>query len=97
MLSDRILDSSVDGRMPSLAAAPVGPDTRPCVSANAASITDVSCVVNIWMSGWLGEVALEVSRDNQLSSTVKVSVSQRITDRSITFCNSRMLPGQEYD
>ena len=26
----------------------------------------------------------------------KISVSQRMTDRSITFCNSRMLPGQGY-
>jgi hypothetical protein len=27
--------------------------------------------------------------DNQLSSTMNSSVSQTITDRSITFCNSR--------
>ena len=33
----------------------------------------------------------------QLSSTEKFSVSHMMTDRSITFCNSRMLPGQGYD
>ena len=30
------------------------------------------------------------------SSTKKVSPSDRITARSTTFCNSRMLPGQSY-
>ena len=29
-------------------------------------------------------------------STRRISPSARITQRSITFCNSRMLPGQEY-
>ena len=33
---------------------------------------------------------------NQVSSTEKVSPSVRITARSTTFCNSRMLPGQPY-
>ena len=30
------------------------------------------------------------------SSTAKTSLALRITDRSITFCSSRMLPGQSY-
>jgi len=42
IFSDRILDSSVDGFMPSLAAAPDGPDTRPRVSLNAPSIISIS-------------------------------------------------------
>ena len=33
--------------------------------------------------------------ESQLSSTERFSESQRITERSMTFCNSRMLPGQE--
>jgi len=36
-------------------------------------------------------------RPSQLSSTVTVSRSQTMTDRSITFCSSRTLPGQSYD
>src|SRR6266852_3273012 len=35
-------------------------------------------------------------RKSQLSSTEKFSISHTITDRSMTFCNSRILPGQEY-
>jgi len=31
--------------------------------------------------------------DSKLSSTVKISVSQTITDRSMTFCSSRMFSG----
>ena len=40
-----------------------------------------------------------VSRDfhrSELSSIDKTSESQRIIDRSITFCSSRMFPGQPY-
>ena len=33
--------------------------------------------------------------DNQLSSTEKFSESHRIAERSMTFCSSRILPGQE--
>jgi len=53
ILSVLILDSSVDGRMLSFAAAPVGPDTWPRVSAKAVSINAFSWVVSIWTSGWL--------------------------------------------
>jgi hypothetical protein len=31
------------------------------------------------------------------SSMEKFSVSHTMTDRSMTFCNSRILPGQRYD
>ena len=37
-----------------------------------------------------------VGRESQLSSTEKPSVSHTTTERSITFCNSRMFPGQGY-
>ena len=48
-------------------------------------------IESVGLADWSeGEV-----RESQLSSTEKISVSQRTTDRSITFCNSRMLPGQE--
>jgi hypothetical protein len=97
ILSVLILDSSVDGRMLSFAAAPVGPDTWPRVSANAVSINAFSWVVSIWTSGWLAGKIRSMSWDSQLSSTENVSVSQRITERSITFCNSRTFPGQGYD
>jgi hypothetical protein len=38
IFSDRILDSKVDSGIPSLAAAPDGPKTRPSLSRKAASI-----------------------------------------------------------
>ena len=41
-LSERIFDSRVDRGTPSLAAAPVGPDTRPLLAASAASTRDRS-------------------------------------------------------
>jgi hypothetical protein len=42
ILRDLIFDSRVEGGMPSLAAAPDGPDTRPLLSVNAASIISFS-------------------------------------------------------
>jgi hypothetical protein len=42
IFNDLIFESRVDRGMPSLAAAPVGPDTRPLVSAKAASILSFS-------------------------------------------------------
>src|SRR4051812_24678891 len=52
-LSERIFDSSVDRGTPSLAAAPVGPDTRPLLAARAASTRDRSWAVNSSSSGVL--------------------------------------------
>ena len=93
ILSERILDSRVEAGMPSWAAAPDGPDTRPPVAANAASMTSFS---------WAGDfLVVDIRRrrgvastESQLGSTENRSVSQTMTDRSITFCSSRMLPGQ---
>src|ERR1700730_1590353 len=84
--------------MPSFAAAPDGPDTRPPLSRRAASIICFSWVESsLDSSNWLfGALALDC-RESQLSSTEKFSVSHTMTDRSTTFCNSRILPGQEYD
>src|SRR5205085_10630519 len=93
MRSARILDSSVEGGIESLAAAPSGPDTRPRVAVKAASIIDLSCVTSDCIKGWTGPVA-DTAVESQLSSTENVSVSQTMMDRSITFCSSRMFPGQ---
>src|SRR5580704_6023544 len=98
IFSDLIFESSVVPGIPSLAAAPDGPKTLPLVSRSAASIISFS-----WAASFseksnciFGPVA-EGRRESQLSSTEKVSVSHTMTERSITFCNSRILPGQEYD
>src|SRR6266403_2219337 len=48
-------------------------------------------------SSWVFGLLARGCRENQLSSTEKFSVSHTITDRSMTFCNSRMFPGQGYD
>jgi len=96
IFSDRIFDSSVDRGMPNLAAAPVGPDTRPHASFRAASIMFFSCSrSSIGSSTWcLGSSPTGGDCGNQFSSIEKISVSQRMTERSMTFCNSRMFPSQ---
>src|SRR6266851_10013247 len=98
IFSDLIFDSKVDPGKPSLAAAPDGPDTCPPLSRRAASIISFSWAASFRdSSGWpFGSVA-RGRRESQLSSTEKFSVSRTITDRSMTFYNSRILPGQEYD
>src|SRR6266853_5799733 len=91
--------SMVDGGIRSFAAAPRGPETRPLVSASAASIISRSLRGSTFKPGdasardGCGEVLLE----SHNSSTEKTSVELRIIDLSITFCNSRILPGQSYD
>src|SRR5580700_11336757 len=98
IFSDLIFVSRVDPGMPSLAAAPDGPDTRPRHSRRAASIISFSWAASF--RGSSGRVFGSIARgrrESQLSSTEKFSVSHTITDRSMTFCNSRMLPGQGYD
>src|SRR5713101_1024181 len=89
-----ILESRVRVGRPSLAAAPMGPEIRPELSASAASIISFSCVTRVRFSlpGRLG--AWGSSLLSQLSSTEKISPSQRMTARSITFCSSRTFPGQ---
>src|SRR5271154_4153967 len=71
ILSVRILESSVEGGRPSLAAAPEGPDTRPSASASAASIAFVSSDADILENSLAAWSACSGSRESQLSSTVK--------------------------
>ena len=88
--------SSVDGGTPSFAAAPELPATRPRHSASAASMISRSPRASP------GRRAGAATRgrggtgcvDSQAGSTAKTSPELTITDRSITFCSSRMLPGQ---
>src|SRR5581483_3045401 len=96
ILSDLILESRVDCGMPSLAAAPDGPDTLPLLSVSAASISCLSWAASLSASGKSGVAVGEAACPaTQLSSTEKLSELQTITDRSITFCSSRILPGHE--
>src|SRR6266481_2844664 len=98
IFSDLIFDSKVDPGKPSLAAAPDGPDTCPPLSRRAASIISFSWAASFRdSSGWIFVSLARGCRESQLSSTEKFSVSHTITDRSMTFCNSRILPGQGYD
>ena len=101
IFGDRIFDSNVDRGMPNLAAAPLGPNIRPRLSFSAASIMSFSCSSSlrgrsIWFFGFAVRNG-SGCRGNQLSSIVKISVSQSITEHSMTFCSSRMFPGQGYD
>ena len=96
IFKDRIFDSKVDRGIPSFAAAPEGPNTRPRLSRSAASITRFACARFALSSlSSFGSIGIE-SSGSQLSLTERTSDSQRITERSITFCNSRMFPGQAY-
>jgi hypothetical protein len=81
ILSERIFDSSVEGGIPSLAAAPNAPDTRPLLSARASSMIFFSCDSSFWESGYVAWNAGIASRDSQLSSTEKFSVWHKMTDR----------------
>ncbi len=82
--------------MPSFAAAPDGPEMRPRLSASAASINSRSLRGSVGTGTAAGTTAIDgrASVRSQDSSTAKTSPVLRITDRSMTFCNSRMLPGQ---
>src|SRR5260370_30774320 len=89
-----ILESRVRVGRPSLAAAPMGPEIRPELSASAASIISFSCVTRVRFSVPGRLWALGGCLLSQLSSSEKLSPSQRMTARSITFCSSRTFPGQ---
>src|SRR6202040_3539918 len=92
ILKALILSSRVEGDMASLTAAPDGPETRPLLSASAPSTisrslggfssrskaTDVATRA----AGW------EISLGSHISSSENASPELRITDLSITFCNS---------
>src|SRR4051812_19242467 len=93
-----IFESKVDRAIPNLAAAPEGPKTCPRDSVRAASIACFSSSATLCRSSrWLVSDVRNGCRDSQLSSTAKLSLSETMTERSITFCSSRMLPGQGYD
>ena len=51
IFSDRIFDSSVEAGIPSCAAAPEGPETRPPVAAKAVSITSLSSAGDFLATG----------------------------------------------
>src|SRR5882724_11945975 len=89
-----ICDASVCRGRPSLAAAPAGPDTRPRHSDKAASMRARSCSARDATRGMAGPDRGGTSRCSQRSSTAKVSLAHRMTARSMTFCSSRMFPGQ---
>ena len=95
IFSARIFDSSVERGVPSRAAAPDGPNTRPPVARTASSMSAFSCEASA------PDIPSRLSTagrvDIQLSSTVNSSVSDTITDRSMTFCSSRTFPGHGYD
>src|SRR5229473_4178068 len=98
IFSALIFDSSVDRGMPNLAAAPVGPNIRPRLAFRASSMMFFSCASSLRGSSmWRFDSVAGSGSGNQLSSIEKMSDSQRMTERSITFCNSRIFPGQGYD
>src|SRR5260370_328231 len=81
MFSDQIFDSSVERAIPSLAAAPDGPKTRPWLSRKASSITSVSLAASI--NEKCGLHPNLVSRgccDSQLFSVDKSWLSQQPRD-----------------
>src|ERR1700733_3842650 len=84
IFSDRIFDSSVERGIPNLTAAPLGPDTRPRVSFSAASIISFSCTRSLTGSSTCCFDSGVTGDGNQFSSIEKISVSQSITERSMT-------------
>src|SRR5215470_586765 len=97
IFSALIFDSRVEDGTPRRAAAPNGPDTRPLLSLSAASMTCISCVASV-AAGWLttGDAA-DGRPPSHRSSMARESESAMMTARSMTFCSSRILPGQSYD
>src|ERR1700733_3483432 len=90
-----ILDSSVCLGIPRIAAAPFAPAIRPAASRTAFSIITFSRSAISFARVALRADDLGLTVRSQFGSTENVSPSQRITARSITFCNSRTLPGHE--
>jgi hypothetical protein len=88
--------SRVVGGTRSLTAAPDAPDTRPLLSASAASIISRSLGGSFFEASDVATrgVCEGILWESHNSSTEKTSVELRIMDLSITFCNSRILPGQ---
>src|SRR5262245_31560805 len=92
-----IFDSSVDAGTPRRPAAPNGPDTRPWLSVSAASMASISWVASVPVGWGAAGGAPGFRSESHRASIDRVSVSHTITARSMTFCSSRMLPGQSYD
>src|SRR4029077_11454008 len=91
-----ILFSRVVGGTLMCSAAPKGPETRPRLPRNAASMIFRSSSRSLPRTF---DTSTEFEcRDGLLeshdSSTRTISPEVRITDLSMTFCNSRILPGQ---
>src|SRR5262249_52355657 len=97
ILSVLIFDSSVDAGTPSRVAAPKGPDTRPLLSLRAVSMASLLWATSVPLVR-VGTGGLTGARpESQRGSIDSRSESHRITERSTTFCSSRILPGQSYD
>jgi hypothetical protein len=79
-----------------MAAAPEAPDMRPLLSASAASIISRSLFGSMFKANGLSARGASggVPLASHISSIEKTSVEPRMIDHSITFCNSRILPGQ---
>src|ERR1700747_1810403 len=92
-----ILVSSVDGGIPSFAAAPSGPETFPLLSAKAVSIIFLSWFWRVSGNGPANSCRGGCAPVSQAFSIQKVSPPHKITDLSTMFCNSRIFPGHGYD
>src|SRR5579863_4254364 len=80
-----IFASSVGLGSHNLAAAPPGPETRPALSARAASIISFSCRCSALLSPAVGPADCGACRLSHVSSRQKMSSSLTITTLSITF------------
>ena len=89
IFSDLIFDSKVDPGIPSLAAAPDAPDTRPLHSRRAASTISFSFAASCCGSSSGTGSGPRGLRESQLSSTENVSRSATINERSMTFSKNR--------
>ena len=94
MPSRLIFDSSVCRGIPSFAAAPEGPGYA-AMGLRESRFDHLDFTIGQRRKPLRAKAGDSAgSAFSQLSSTAKVSVSARMTARSTTFCNSRMLPGQ---
>src|SRR5260370_25835620 len=92
-----IFDSGVDGGTPSRPAAPNGAATRPLLCVSAALMASFSWVASVPVERLATGAVPRDRPESHRGSIESVSESHTITARSMTFCNSRMLPGQSYD
>jgi len=98
ILSDRNFDSTVDrGRRALRPRRMVRTPVQQPVASVFNSQSDFPQKLAAREKEMIESVLRESEAGSQVSSTERFSVSHMMTDRSITFCNSRMLPGQGYD